>query len=156
MCLSSKKSKKYKISVPKTGNRNQIDWEGIAKRRYLFEGSVHKMFSALFPKMSIVEMAIYLGVGEEPLRSALKRYGFDHKGKKNSIPAKGKKYKYPYLLLGFKTEKEMWEYFIENKYTPKQIQIEFKKVYDKCFTNRAINSRLCMERKKYRQKKGGE
>lgn len=147
---------KYKIPVPKTGNRNQIDWEGIAKSRYLFDGSAHKMFSVLFPKMSIMEMAVYLGVGEEPLRSALKRYGFDHKGKKNSIPAKGKKYKYPYLLLGFKAEKEMWGYFIENKYTPKKIQIEFKKVYDKCFTYGAVESRLYKERKKYRQSKERE
>jgi len=145
--------KKYKIAVPKTGVRNQIDWEGIAKSRYLFDGSAHKMFSKLVPKMSIVEMAVYLGVGEGPLSSALKKYGFDCKGKKGLSSLYRKKYKYPHLLMGCRTEKEMWVYFIENKYTPKEIQIKFKEISGKCFAHRAINKQLYKERKKYKQNK---
>lgn len=146
-------SEQKKILPPTVAGSRKIDWDAIAKRQHYFDGSAHEMFTQLFPRMNNTEMAIHLGVSYGALLSALHMYGF-HRKKKCSVSASKRKHNFPYILMGFETEEDMWIYFIKSKSSPKKIQAELHKVSGRCFVYDIIRYKLYSVLRKYRR--GGE
>lgn len=144
------KIKNNKAKIPRTPTVD-VDWEVIAKSRNGFGGSASGMFHKLFPKMTNKEMSIHLGVDVRTLVKGLKQYGLCDIVKRNR--GKRIKHSFPYRILGFETDKAMWVSFVENRFTPLQIQKAFFDIAGKVFAHRVIESNLTLERKKYKQGK---
>lgn len=159
-----KLSRKYKTYVPHKKERGSpIDWEALAKSRNFFNNSAHEMFRKLYAateedfkkgKRSVSKLASYLGVSTKPLSNALKEYGFTVRTKNVSLRYNNNnrtKYSYPYIRLGFKTEWKMWEFFIENKITPKGIVNRIYEETGKCFLRKTVERHLYNVREVYKK-----
>lgn len=140
-----------------------IDWEALAKSRNFFNNSAHEMFRKLYAnteedskngKYSVAKLAPYLGVSVRALSKALKEYGFTIVPKSISSKYNNSnrtKYSYPYIRLGFKTERKMWEFFIENKITPKIIINRIYEETGRCFLRRIVDTHLYNVKKIYKR-----
>ena len=153
------------MDIPKAplgkNGKSCIDWDTLAKQfkcksaiamlDKLYGSSAEELKSG---KMSVTRLSKYLGVGNSSLVKLIKKHGYHIiPGAENTknVSRGRSKIHYPYRKLRFKTESDMWKYFIENGNTPKEVINKIAEISGKYFVYKVVNVELKRARRRYKK-----